>query len=250
MIWDELRKITQARVGLQRSGHALSTKALLELEESHALARDSIGAEWDSLPLELALAQKKIPYLSLQSAVEGSRRTYLQRPDLGRKLQRESRSILESLKLEGQKPRMGVCVSNGLSSFSVQRHSLPLVLGIAEGARKLGIDLAPVFLVPNGRVALGDEIGQLASLQWMVMLIGERPGLSSADSLGIYLTYEPRIGRTDAERNCISNVRPPDGLGYSQALSRLFYLIAQAQKIGATGVILKDESSETPQLPE
>jgi ethanolamine ammonia-lyase small subunit len=240
--WDRLRKVTQARIGLDRAGHALSTRALLDLWESHAIARDSVITEWDLLPTEAALREAGVSFQALETAVGRARDLYLLRPDLGRKLSVAAHEAMAHWK--GRKPTIALVLSNGLSSLAAERHGFAMVERILRESASRGWTVSPVFLAPNGRVALGDEIGAEVEAQLTIMLIGERPGLSSADSLGIYLTHGPRVGLTDAFRNCISNVRPPDGLGYDAAVLKLMFLAEQALKRGLSGVALKDESND------
>jgi ethanolamine ammonia-lyase small subunit len=183
--------------------------------------------------------------VALHSAAT-SRAMYLQRPDLGRQLGAASRQQLEALQV--QRHAQGVVsrdiafvVADGLSALAVQRHAAPLLATVLATEAASAWTLAPVAIVEQGRVAVGDEIGALLDGRIVVVLIGERPGLSSPDSLGIYLTWAPRPGRHDAERNCISNVRP-EGLGHADAATKLVYLLAQALRRELTGVALKDES--------
>jgi ethanolamine ammonia-lyase small subunit len=175
-----------------------------------------------------------------------TRAMYLQRPDLGRQLGAESRAQLEALQIQRHaqgvmKHDIAFAVVDGLSALAVQRHAAPLIAAVLATDAASAWTKAPVAIVEQGRVAVGDEIGALLDSRIVVVLIGERPGLSSPDSLGIYLTWAPRPGRNDAERNCISNVRP-EGLGYVDAATKLVYLLEQALSRELTGVALKDES--------
>ena len=154
-------------------------------------------------------------------------------------LTEDSRTRLENLKASATD--VALIVTNGLSSTAVERHGIALLQAIVEGFRARQISIAPICLVANGRVALADDIGSLLAARAAVIIVGERPGLSAADSLGLYLTFAPRPGNTDAERNCISNVRPPEGLGYEAAAAKLLYLTDEALRRGISGVALKDE---------
>lgn len=252
--WSELRRFTPARIGLGRAGVSLPTAAQLDFQLAHAQARDAVHRplEVQSLCADIeALGLSTVP---LHSAAT-TRAIYLQRPDLGRQLGPASRQQLETLRAErhAQGVRahdLAFAVVDGLSALAVQRHAAPLLTEVlallngpaAEGAPRWTI--APVAVVEQGRVAVGDHIGELLDSQIVVVLIGERPGLSSPDSLGLYLTWAPQPGRHDAERNCISNVRP-EGLSYRDAAARLLYLLEQARSRRLTGVRLKDESGSS-----
>lgn len=236
--WHTLRRFTQARIAQGRSGCGLPTSALLDFQLAHAAARDAVHAPW-----EVDRFAKEIEALGLEALILAtpvtSRAHYLQRPDQGRRLDEASRQRLKSRVAEAVD--MALIVSNGLSSTAVDRHGLGLLGTVAEACQGNGLHLGPICLVPNGRVALSDEIGALLHARVAVIIVGERPGLSAADSLGIYLTYAPRIGNTDAERNCLSNIRPPDGLSYRTAAAKLAYLTREALRRGFSGVKLKDE---------
>lgn len=236
--WHALREHTPARVALGRSGVSLPTHELLRFGSAHAMARDAVHVPLDALTLCKALRAHDWPSLHVRSAAP-DRATYLLRPDLGRCLDQ-----ISATQLREHAPATAcdllLVVGDGLSSLAVNRHALPLIEQIraqAPAAWRFG----PVVVAEQARVALGDPIGELLQARLVVVLIGERPGLSSPDSLGIYLTWAPRSGRTDAERNCISNVRP-EGLGYAQAARKLLWLCGEAQRLRLTGVQLKDRS--------
>ena len=180
-----------------------------------------------------------LPTLTVAS-VATDRATYLRRPDLGRRLSDESRAQLAALGESGAD--VALVVADGLSSAAVHAHAAPLVAALAPRLAEAGLSLAPVVLAHQARVALGDEVGEALSAQIVVLLVGERPGLSSPDSLGAYITHAPRVGRTDAERNCVSNIRPA-GLSYDDAAFRIAWLVRAALRLGATGVALKDDSA-------
>ncbi|MGH8589022.1 MAG: ethanolamine ammonia-lyase subunit EutC [Gammaproteobacteria bacterium] len=241
--WAVLRRFTQARIGLGRCGSGLPTAALLEFQLAHAQARDAVHIPWDLGRFAEEVRGLGVKPVVVESAVT-DRGEYLRRPDLGRRLTQRSREQLAGL---ASPMDMVLIVTNGLSSTAVERHGLPLLSAVlmAFGARHL--TLGPVVLAPNGRVALSDAVGEVLGARAAVIIVGERPGLSAADSLGIYLTYGPRPGTTDAGRNCISNVRPPEGLGYEAAAAKLGYLTTEALKRRVSGVALKDEGSR--QLP-
>jgi ethanolamine ammonia-lyase small subunit len=240
--WTRLRGFTRARLALGRTGDSLPTKEVLEFGLAHAQARDAVHRTLDAEAMTHTLAEAGFQSLDVQSAVHG-RAEYLCRPDLGRRLNDLSRSMIEDrAKIP---PEVIFIVADGLSSVAPVRHALPV---LQEIATKLQSDrMAPVIVATQARVALGDEIGELLGAEMTVILIGERPGLSSPESLGIYLTYRPRIGCTDADRNCISNVRP-EGLSYEAAAYKLHHLMLAARKLGQSGIALKDES-DLPRLP-
>jgi ethanolamine ammonia-lyase small subunit len=234
--WQALRRFTQARIALGRTGNSLPTEPLLAFNLSHAQARDAVHHPLDAQALHDALRAQGFASLDVHSAAP-DREHYLRRPDLGRRLSDESRGTLAQF--NGAQPDIVFVIADGLSAFAASRQAIPL---LTEVRTKLADwQLAPVVVARQARVALGDEIGEILRAKFVAMLIGERPGLSSPDSLGIYLTYEPRVGRTDAERNCISNVRP-EGLGYAAAAHKLHHLLTQARRLQLTGVGLKDDS--------
>jgi ethanolamine ammonia-lyase small subunit len=228
----DLKSFTPARVGLGRTGHSLLTTDLLRFQMDHARARDAVWEELD--PASLGL-----PYVLLHSAA-ADRRTYLRRPDLGRTLSEESRERLERGSYDA-----AIVLADGLSAVAVQRHAVPLLEQLLPRLADGGWHVAPLTVVLQGRVAIGDEIGELLGARMVAVLIGERPGLSSPDSLGVYLTWDPRPGRTDAERNCISNIRT-EATSYAAAAQKLEFLMRAARSLKLTGVGLKEDFS----LPE
>jgi len=236
--WARLAQLTPARIGLGRAGAALPTAEVLRFALDHARARDAVHAALDTDALEAALAQLGHEVIQVESAAI-DRPTYLRRPDLGRRLSEASRSRLAA---RGRTPvDLAILVADGLSAAAAQAHTAPLLAALAPWAARAGWSLAPVVVARQGRVALGDEVGDLLRARMVVVLLGERPGLSSPDSLGVYLTHGPRPGRSDAERNCISNVRPA-GLAYDLAAFKLAWLATEGLRLGLTGVSLKDES--------
>jgi ethanolamine ammonia-lyase small subunit len=218
----DLRSFTPARVALGHTGHSLPTPELLRFRLDHARARDAVYQPLD--PASLG-----VPHVLLHSAAP-DRATYLRRPDLGRKL--------AECDLERGDYDAAIVIADGLSAPAVHRHAVPLL-----DALQLGGDwrLAPLMVALQGRVAIGDEIAQRLGARMVVVLIGERPGLSSPDSLGVYLTFDPRPGRTDAERNCISNVRP-EGISYELAAHKLRFLMNEARVRKLSGVALKEDA--------
>jgi ethanolamine ammonia-lyase small subunit len=235
----KLRSLTPARIGLGRAGAGLPTRALLDFGLAHARARDAVHAELNVDEMVAALGSLNLPVQVVKSQVP-DRATYLRRPDLGRRLSNEMHLN------ETPKP-IAFAIVDGLSALAVERHVVPLVRALIALAPQRWAG-APVAIALQGRVALGDAIGERLGAQLVVVLIGERPGLSSPDSLGAYLTFAPRAGRTDAERNCVSNIRPA-GLAYEAAARRIDWLAAAALARGLTGVGLKDESAGTSALP-
>jgi ethanolamine ammonia-lyase small subunit len=214
------------------------TRALLDFGLAHAQARDAVHTPLDVEALQAALAAAGFGPSLLAHSAASDRATYLRRPDFGRQLAPASRAALAELHADACDVLF--VIADGLSARAAQTHALPL---IADTIKRLPASwrTGPVVIARQARVALGDEIGALLRAQQVVVCIGERPGLSSPDSLGLYLTHAPRAGLTDADRNCISNVRP-EGLPYAQAAHKLAYLLAGARRLGRTGVDLKDDS--------
>ncbi|WP_371807419.1 ethanolamine ammonia-lyase subunit EutC [Pseudomonas sp. B20(2017)] len=239
--WLELRRLTPARIALGRTGTSLPTSAQLDFQFAHAQARDAVHLPFDHAALSAQLTERQRDSLLLHSAAV-DRNSYLQRPDLGRKLSDESAQTLrEYAQAHPGGMDLVIVVADGLSALAVHRHTLPFLTRLEEQMTADEWSIAPVVLVEQGRVAIGDEIGQLLGAKMVVMLIGERPGLSSPDSLGLYFTYNPKVGLTDAYRNCISNVRL-EGLSYGMAAHRLLYLMREACRRQLSGVNLKDEA--------
>jgi ethanolamine ammonia-lyase small subunit len=237
--WQALRRFTRARIALGRAGTSLPTGPHLEFQLAHARARDAVHHPLAIEPLRAALEQRGREVIALRSAA-GDRLIYLQRPDQGRRLERDSRRRLEER--AGQSKGgfdAAFVIADGLSALAIEENAVPFldaVLGKLEGWR-----IAPLAIVEQGRVAVGDEVGEVLGAAMVAILIGERPGLSSPDSMGIYLTYNPGVGTTDAQRNCISNIRR-EGLSCGLAAHKLHYLMSEARRRKLTGVKLKDES--------
>ena len=239
--WLQLRNLTPARIALGRTGTSMPTGAQLDFQYAHAQARDAVHLPFDHGAISAQLAERGRESLLLHSAAT-DRNSYLQRPDLGRKLDDQSAQTLRDY--AAAHPGgvdLVIVVADGLSALAVHRHTLPFLTRMEEQAGADGWSLAPVMLVEQGRVAVADEIGELLGAKMAVILIGERPGLSSPDSLGLYFTYNPKVGLTDAYRNCISNVRL-EGLSYGMAAHRLLYLMREACRRQLSGVNLKDEA--------
>jgi ethanolamine ammonia-lyase small subunit len=237
--WSALRDLTMARVALGRAGPALPTREVLALALDHARARDAVRLPFDADGVAAEIEALGLSALIVASQA-GDRATYLRRPDLGRRLETASRQ-----RLAGSATAPGgvaVVVADGLSSAAVHVHAGPLLAELAPRLQAVGAALTPVVVAHQARVALGDEIGEALGAALVIVLIGERPGLSSPDSLGAYLTFAPRVGRTDAERNCVSNIRPA-GLSSADAAHKIAWLAAEMLRRGYSGVRLKDESA-------
>ncbi len=253
--WSEWRAATPARLALGRAGAGMPTDETLRFGWAHAMARDAIHAALDVGRLASELQADGWPVEQVHSRAP-DRTTYLRRPDLGRRLGEDDALRLRadaSAAAGGAACDVCVVIGDGLSSLAVERHAVPLLAALRPHLPP-GTRFAPVVIASQARVALADEVAQAFGATLSVMLIGERPGLSSPDSLGIYLTHSPKRGRHDAERNCVSNVRP-EGLSYATAGFKLAWLMREALRRGATGIALKDESdlavleSASPPVP-
>lgn len=236
--WARLRGLTPARIALGRAGISLPTAAHLDFQQAHAQARDAVHRPLDSEATCAALSGLGLNVLQA-SSLAPDRAAYLQRPDWGRRLDDTAAQALDGV--GGVAPPSDLClvVADGLSSLAIERQAVPLLAALLP--RLQGWRLAPAVVVQQGRVAIGDEIGHRLGAACVLVLIGERPGLSSPDSLGLYLTWAPRPGRHDAERNCISNVRP-EGLPHDEAAHRAAWLLHTARARQCSGIALKDES--------
>jgi ethanolamine ammonia-lyase small subunit len=260
--WAALRRFTDARIALGRAGVSLPTQPQLAFQLAHAQARDAVHLALDVPTLQAALSALGHEALSLHSAAS-DRDTYLQRPDLGRRLSAASREALLARRAgaatsgapvdasttsplhndEAERPfDIAFVVADGLSALAIGTHALPFLARLLPKLANEGWRIAPLAVVEQGRVAVADEVGELLGAELVVILIGERPGLSSPDSMGLYLTWMPHTGLTDASRNCISNVRPA-GLPYDEAVHKLHWLLDQARARALSGVALKDETA-------
>lgn len=227
--WEQLRAFTSARIALGRTGAAVPLREVLQFRLAHAHARDAV---YSALDTTLFLHQPwEVDILHSQAA---NRSEYLQRPDKGRKLETSSAASLSPAHTD-----LAIVLADGLSATAVNRHAIPVMAYLYPMLQAKRISCAPVQLVQQGRVAVGDEIGALLGVKLVLVLIGERPGLTTPDSLGAYLTWQPRPGLTDEARNCISNIRP-EGLPYSTAAEKIFYFVQEVLRLKLTGVKLKD----------
>jgi ethanolamine ammonia-lyase small subunit len=236
-LWHKLRALTAARIGLARTGASIRTGPLLDFQLAHARARDAVHEELDADKLRADLSGFGLPVLVVDSAV-GARRDYLMRPDLGRQLSAQGQSALE--------PHSGcydvaLVIADGLSARAVQSHAAPVFAALIPMLEAEGLRIAPLVIAVNGRVAIGDAIAQALGADSVAILIGERPGLSAPDSMGAYLTWQPSAGTTDADRNCVSNIRPA-GIGYADAAFKIAHLLRAMRVRKLSGVRLKDES--------
>ena len=239
-----LRELTPARIALRRSGISLATSEVLDFQLAHGRARDAVYAALQ--PATLLPALRKLANFDaiLLHSAAADRQTYLKRPDLGRKLSEASRKRLETF--ANPICDLVIVLADGLSALAVERNAAPLLAELLPAVRNSlpDLKLAPICIAEQGRVAIGDEVAHLLSASLAIVLIGERPGLSSPDSLGAYITWQPQPGRTtDAERNCVSNIRA-EGLSYAQAAARLLHYIREARERRQTGVTLKDPDEQ------
>ncbi len=237
--------VTPARLALGRAGSGLPTRPGLDFALAHAEARDAVHATLDDAALEDGLRGLGFEVVRVESAA-ANRDTYLRRPDFGRRLSRNARTVL------AVRPRAAcdvlIVIGDGLSARAVDENALPVVIALAPLLRGMALTLGPAIVASQARVALGDEVAASLGARLVIVLIGERPGLSAADSLGAYLTFAPAVGRTDAERNCLSNIRTA-GLSPKEAARSIAWLVRQAFALGLTGVGLKDESDTVASLP-
>jgi ethanolamine ammonia-lyase small subunit len=236
--WVELRRLTPARIGLRRTGASLATGPLLDLQLAHARARDAVHEPLDEPRLIAELAGLGLPVLSIASASK-DRQQYLTRPDVGRRLASSAETVLLQHAKGGYD--VALVVADGLSARAIQVHARPVLAAVVPALRAQGWRIAPLVVVRQGRVAVGDAIANALQANCVAVLIGERPGLSAPDSMGAYLTWQPGPQTTDADRNCISNIRP-EGVGYADAAFKLAYLLREMRSRRLSGVQLKDDS--------
>lgn len=246
-----LRDFTEARIGLGRRGAGLPTAAHLDFAEAHAKARDAVHSRFEAEAVATALEDAGFASIAVESQA-GDRATYLRRPDLGRRLSENSRERLAAI--PRQQFDLVVVVADGLSATAVNAHGAAVAIGLLAALPE-GWNVAPVVVATGARVALSDPIGEALDAKIALMLIGERPGLSAANSLGAYLTFGPGAGRSDADRNCVSNIRP-GGLRPETAGAKIAGLIVRAAELGLSGTRLKDDADDriatdeaSPQLP-
>lgn len=239
--WNMLTRLTTARIALGRAGMSLTTKAHLDFQLAHSQARDAVHNVFDypSLQQKLSGAEYQTIQLSSQAA---NLEIYLQRPDKGRLLDENSVEIVKQHIAEDTSLKIAIVIADGLSPLAIERHAFPFLQILMPALYEHHFNPVPICLVKHGRVAVGDHVGEIVSAQMSVVLIGERPGLSSPDSMGIYFTYQPKLGVNDAGRNCISNIHQ-NGLSYSEALKKLLFLITEAQQLKLSGVHLKEDAS-------
>jgi ethanolamine ammonia-lyase small subunit len=253
--WDYLKKFTSARVGIGRSGHGQPTKMVLDFQRAHAEARSSVLKVWNTNDIAKQLAGSIV--VSSQAL---HREDYLKFPNKGRSLNSSGREKLQALSSkqtqsnyhsnhiskEQISDKVVFIISDGLSTDAIQNHFLNFWSHFIKIFQNNFPELSyKLILVPFGRVAISDEIGEILDAKMAVIFIGERPGLNSSDSLGIYITYNPKIGNSDAQRNCISNIRPPEGLSYELSALKLNYLMQESFRRQLSGVKLKDECFNT-----
>ena len=236
--WQFLQKYTSARIARGRTGHSLPTSELLKFQADHAQARDAVYSEIDVQQLMDSICNKfDLPIINLKSEVH-NRSEYLQRPDLGRTLRQSSREKL--MNISSSKSDICFVIADGLSAQAVNQNALPVLEKLIPKLTAINYKIAPICIVEQGRVAIADEIGLLLKSEIVVILIGERPGLTSPNSMGVYITFRPYVGMTDESRNCVSNVRP-EGMDFQMAMEKIYYLLTEMKIKRISGVNLKDE---------
>jgi ethanolamine ammonia-lyase small subunit len=250
--WAKLRQFTNARIGLGRVGTSIPTQELLRFQLSHAQAMDAVHVPLDASALidtfeQSELIKPLLPAFILHSCAS-NRMEYLQRPDFGRQLDDASLYRLQQFQQQSTNCQydLAIVIADGLSSYAITNHAKPFIealLKYLQSDQQKEWNLAPLAIVEQARVAVGDDVGEALQAKEVLLLVGERPGLSSPDSMGLYLTWNPKRGTEDSLRNCISNVRP-EGLSYRLAAHKCFYLLSESQQIQLTGVSLKDRSSD------
>lgn len=248
-LWQQLKESTQARIGLHRIGHSLSTRDLLDFQTAHALAHSAVNEVWDVSLFEKKLKQLGEKPIQVDTAVS-IREQYLKFPTLGRILTSQSRERLIKYRKRRHTDIVFI-ITDGLSVPAINTHAIPFWRVLQPLVHSmLGELKTTIVLAPYGRVALSDDIGKALGATLSVILVGERPGLSSVNSLGIYLTYHPKKGNSDANRNCISNIHPPEGLSYEMAAEKLMFLMTESLRLKLSGVRLKEANCHlTDELP-
>ncbi|MEM6523383.1 MAG: ethanolamine ammonia-lyase subunit EutC [Bacteroidota bacterium] len=240
--WKQLKSFTDARISLGRTGGSLTTEQLLKFRKDHALAKDAVWTDLNSEKIITELRSMGRDVILVDSQA-WDRRTFIQRPDLGRRLTKISE---EKLKARRGNYDISLCIADGLSALAIENHAVSFLSFLLPLIRSFR--LAPITLVNQGRVAVSDQIGELLGSALSIVLVGERPGLSSPDSMGIYMTYKPKAENTDEKRNCISNIRK-EGLSYDFAAQKLAFLISESLRRKLSGVELKDTFEPNSILP-
>lgn len=235
--WQSLKQFTAARIALGSTGVAIPLKEVLQFRLAHAHARDAVFSQLNEAVLLQELVQFKLDCFSLHSNAK-DRNEYLQQPNFGRQLNESSVSQLQNINTPCD---IALIIADGLSATAINNHAVPLLKVLIPLLRQPDFSLAPITIVQQARVAIGDEISVLLKAKFSIVLIGERPGLSSPDSMGAYLTYNPDIGLTDESRNCISNIRP-EGMDYKTAAEKIYYITTEAFRLQYSGVALKDNA--------
>jgi ethanolamine ammonia-lyase small subunit len=238
--WAVLKKFTNARIALGRTGISVPSKEMLEFKMDHAHARDAVFSLLDTNTLLRQLKDFNLPVYLLKSKAT-DKHSYLRRPDLGRSLHEDAIEQLSALK----DLQYDICIilSDGLSATAINHHAITILQSLIPALRTMKLNIAPLCLIERGRVAIADETASWLNAKLSLLLIGERPGLSSPDSLGVYITYDPQIGLTDESRNCISNIRP-EGLQYKAAVDKMLYLVKEAFRLKLSGTGLKENNNE------
>lgn len=235
--WLALSRLTAARIALGRAGGSVRTDTLLDFRLAHARAKDAVELAFEAQALTEKLGSARIETFRVETQA-ANRRAFLLRPDLGRSLHAESRARLDAACVQWGKRDLCIIVSDGLSALAAERQVAPLLQALVPRLLAQGITLYPVFVAPFARVKLADDVGELLGARFSLILLGERPGLSSPDSLGAYLTFQPSQARTDADRNCVSNIRA-EGLPCADAARVIAELLSESARLGTSGVALK-----------
>lgn len=241
--WESLKAFTSARIALGRTGVATPLKEVLDFRMCHAHARDAVYSSLEIDKLEEALQQFQLPIILVTSKAS-DRKGYLQRPDLGRNLDDASTNNLKNE--SSYSVDVVIIIADGLSATAINKHAVQLLKKLIPYLKQSILTIAPIVIAQQGRVAIADEIGSLLNAKLSLILIGERPGLSSPDSMGAYITYNPSSGTTDESRNCVSNIRP-EGLGYELAAEKIATLIKASLQLKLSGILLKDDNLQLPE---
>lgn len=238
--WQFLQTYTPARIARGRAGHSIPTSELLKFQADHAQARDAVYSELAIQNITKNLVEAFDSQVLILKSEINNRPQYLQRPDLGRTLSQKSRDELK----EGNWLDSDICfvVADGLSAQAINQHALPFLKNLLPRLQAMKWEIAPICIAEQGRVAIADEIGFLLKSEIVVILIGERPGLTSPDSMGAYITFRPFVGMTDESRNCVSNIRP-EGMNFQMATDKILYILTEIKSKKLSGVNLKDEDN-------